>query len=57
MGGYGMYKEAIAKMADPRFKGYALITGKIKLDDIIEKGFRPLLEEKDKHVKILVSPK
>jgi len=57
MGGYGMYKEAIAKMADPRFKGDALITGKIQLEDIIDKGFRPLLEEKDKHVKILVSPK
>ena len=57
MGGYGMYNEAIAMMADPRFRGDVLITGRIKLDDIIERGFRPLLEEKDQHAKILVSPR
>ena len=56
MGGYGMYGEAIAMMADDRFHGELLITGRIRLDDILEKGFRPLVEEKDRHVKILVSP-
>lgn len=31
-----------------------MITGKIQMDEIVEKGFKPLVEEKDKHVKILV---
>jgi len=57
MGGYGLFDEAIAMMADERFRGDLLITGRIKLDDILEKGFRPLIEEKAKHVKILVSPR
>jgi len=56
MGGYGMYDEAIAMMGDARFRGDLLITGRIRLDEIMEKGFRPLIEEKDKNVKILVSP-
>lgn len=56
MGGYGMFDEAIALLADERFPGDVLITSRIKLDDIIDKGFRPLIEEKERHVKILVSP-
>jgi len=56
MGGYGMFDEAIALLADERFPGDTLITGRIKLDDIIDQGFRPLIEEKERHVKILVSP-
>lgn len=31
-----------------------MITGKIRMDEIEEKGFKALIEEKDKHVKILV---
>ena len=31
-----------------------MITSKIKIDRIAEDGFKPLIEEKDKHVKILV---
>ena len=57
MGGYGMFDEAIARLADERFRGDIIITGKIHLDDILDKGFRPLIEEKDRHVKILVSPR
>lgn len=57
MSGYGYFDQSIAMMTDERFKGNALITGRIGLDDIIERGFRPLLAEKDKHVKILVSPR
>ena len=56
MGGYGMFDEAIALLADERFPGDTLITGRIKLDDIIDQGFRPVIEEKERHVKILVSP-
>jgi hypothetical protein len=31
-----------------------MITAKIKLDEVAEKGFAALTEDKDKHVKILV---
>lgn len=31
-----------------------MITGVIKMDEVEEKGFKALIEEKDKHVKILV---
>jgi (R,R)-butanediol dehydrogenase/meso-butanediol dehydrogenase/diacetyl reductase len=33
-----------------------MITGKIRLDDILEKGFKELIENKDNNIKILVSP-
>jgi (R,R)-butanediol dehydrogenase/meso-butanediol dehydrogenase/diacetyl reductase len=56
MSGYGFFDQSIAMMTDKRFRGDALITGHIRLDDLIDKGFKPLLTEKDKHMKILVSP-
>ena len=56
MSGYGVFDEAIAMMSHPKFRGDVLITRRIQLDGIIEEGFRPLLEEKSKHVKTLVSP-
>lgn len=31
-----------------------MITGVIGMDEVEEKGFKALIEEKDKHVKILV---
>lgn len=31
-----------------------MITRKIQMDEIEEKGFKALIEEKDKHVKVLV---
>jgi len=57
MSGYGYFDQSIAMMTDKRFRGDALITGRIRLDDLIEKGFRPLLTQKEKHVKIVVSPR
>ncbi len=33
-----------------------MITGKIKLEDGLEKGFKELVEHKDKHVKVLITP-
>ncbi|APG24920.1 2,3-butanediol dehydrogenase [Syntrophotalea acetylenica] len=33
-----------------------MITGKIELDDIVEKGFEELVNNKDAHIKILVKP-
>jgi (R,R)-butanediol dehydrogenase/meso-butanediol dehydrogenase/diacetyl reductase len=55
MGGYGMFDEAIQVMASGAFDGEVLITGKIKLDNILE-GFDALIKHKEEHVKILVSP-
>lgn len=31
-----------------------MITGKIRVDNLVEQGYTPLIKEKDKHVKILV---
>lgn len=45
-------------MAEGRFVGYQrLITGRINLEDVVEGGFEELISHKDKHIKILVSPK
>jgi (R,R)-butanediol dehydrogenase/meso-butanediol dehydrogenase/diacetyl reductase len=55
MSGYGVFDEAITMMGDSRFKGDVLITQRIKLDHLIDSGFHPLLKEKNKHVKTLVS--
>ena len=57
MSGYGLYDETIRIMTDPQFKGGALITGRISLDDLVEKGYRGLLYEKERNVKTLVSPR
>ncbi len=56
MSGYGVYEETIRIMGDPRFRGDLLITDRIRLDDLVEQGYYGLLNEKDKHVKILVRP-
>jgi (R,R)-butanediol dehydrogenase/meso-butanediol dehydrogenase/diacetyl reductase len=55
MGGYGVFDEAIQAMADGKFDGQPLITGKIGLDDILS-GFDDLIKHKEDNVKILVSP-
>jgi len=56
MSGYGLYDETIRIMADPRFRGDLLITDHIALDELVAKGYYGLLNEKDKHVKMLVRP-
>jgi len=43
-------------LADGRLSGGGLITGRIMLDDLIEKGFEALLQHKEAHLKILVKP-
>ncbi len=55
MGGYGLFDEAIQVMAEGKFDGEPLITGRIGLDDILA-GFKDLIEHKEENVKILVSP-
>jgi (R,R)-butanediol dehydrogenase/meso-butanediol dehydrogenase/diacetyl reductase len=57
MSGYGYFDESIAMMTDPRFQGESLISAQIRLDDLVDKGLHALLNEKGKHVKILVSPR
>jgi (R,R)-butanediol dehydrogenase/meso-butanediol dehydrogenase/diacetyl reductase len=44
-------------LGDGRLDATTMITGKIKLDDIIDKGFQELINNKDKNIKIIVSPK
>jgi (R,R)-butanediol dehydrogenase/meso-butanediol dehydrogenase/diacetyl reductase len=52
----GEFDSAIALLADGRIKAEPLITGKIKLDDIIDQGFEELLKNRESNIKILVSP-
>lgn len=56
MGGYGVFDDAIRMMAEGKFNGDPLITGKIKLEDILQKGFDALIRFKEENAKILVSP-
>jgi (R,R)-butanediol dehydrogenase/meso-butanediol dehydrogenase/diacetyl reductase len=56
MSGYGVYEETIRIMSDSRFRGDLLITDRIGLDNLVDQGYYGLLNEKDKHVKILVRP-
>jgi (R,R)-butanediol dehydrogenase / meso-butanediol dehydrogenase / diacetyl reductase len=35
---------------------FQLITGRIELDDIVGRGFRELIDNKEENVKILVRP-
>lgn len=56
MSGYGLYDQTIRLMSDPEFRGGLLITDRIGLDDLVGRGYNALLNEKDKHVKILVRP-
>jgi len=56
MSGYGVYDETIRIMTDPCFRGDLLITDHIGLDDLVGKGYNGLLNEKNKHVKMLVRP-
>lgn len=50
------FPAAISFLADGRVNIKPLITGKIKLGDIIEKGFNELISHPEKNMKILVSP-
>lgn len=52
----GEFDSAIALLADGRIKAEPLITGKIKLVDIVENGFEELLRNRDSNIKILVEP-
>lgn len=51
------YQAVIEALSDGRLKPQKMITSKISMDDIVEKGILALIKEKDKHVKILVDVK
>ena len=45
-------------MADGKLKGYdRMVTARITLDDVVSKGFEELINNKDGHIKIMVTPK
>ncbi|KXT05989.1 hypothetical protein AC578_308 [Pseudocercospora eumusae] len=51
-------EEVMEMMVNGKLKGYEkMITGRIALDDIVEKGFKELINNKDEHIKILVQPR
>lgn len=51
------FVEVIQMMAEGKFTGYEkLVTGRIKVEEVVEKGFKELIHHKDQHIKILVSP-
>jgi (R,R)-butanediol dehydrogenase/meso-butanediol dehydrogenase/diacetyl reductase len=53
---YGEFDTAIALLADGRLQAEPLITGKIKLENIVEDGFEELLKNPESNIKILVEP-
>ncbi|CQR73477.1 Sorbitol dehydrogenase [Sporomusa ovata DSM 2662] len=53
---YGEFAPAIQLISDGRIDVEPMITGKISIDDIIEKGFEELVNRKEQNVKIIVRP-
>jgi threonine dehydrogenase-like Zn-dependent dehydrogenase len=51
------YEDVIEALRSGALKPEKMITSKIRIDRIAEDGFEPLINEKDKHVKILVDLK
>lgn len=52
----GDHPDTIALVRDGKVDPHQFITGRIGLDDIVEQGFRALVDHKEENVKILVSP-
>lgn len=52
----GEFATAIDLLGDGRLDAEPLITGKINIDDIVEKGFEELVNRKEENIKILVTP-
>ncbi|KAL8806064.1 MAG: hypothetical protein Q9182_001596 [Xanthomendoza sp. 2 TL-2023] len=50
----GDFREVLDAIAAGTLMPEPMITGRIQMDEIEEKGFKALIEEKDRHVKILV---
>ncbi|KAL3495796.1 chaperonin 10-like protein [Aspergillus germanicus] len=50
----GDFESVIQAIAEGKINPRPMITSKIRMEDVEEKGFRALVNEKDKHVKILI---
>ena len=50
------FPAAISYLSDKRVRIEKLISECIKLDDLVQKGITPLIEEPGKHIKVLVYP-
>jgi len=50
------FPAALGLLADGRIDVESLISARIQLTDLVEKGFTPLIRETDRYVKILVYP-
>ena len=50
------FQAALALLADKRADVESLISARIRLEDLVEKGMRPLTEKPDQFIKILVNP-
>ena len=53
----GDHPDTIALLQDGKVAAEQFITGRIGLDDLVEGGFRELIDNKEENVKILVSPR
>jgi threonine dehydrogenase-like Zn-dependent dehydrogenase len=52
------FREVIEELSAGRFPGIEkTITRRVSVEDAVTKGFDALVQEMDKHVKILISPK
>ncbi len=56
LGYIGDTRTVIELIEDGRIDPSGLVTGTVKLQDAVEKGFKELINHPDKHVKILVQP-
>lgn len=51
------FTEMAQLMADGRLKGYkGMVTSRIFLEDVVDKGLEQLVNHKDDHIKILITP-
>ena len=51
------YAATVDYFVKGKFSGFeTMVTSRIALPDITDKGFKQLIENKDQHIKILVTP-
>ncbi|KAG9770297.1 hypothetical protein KCU88_g6631, partial [Aureobasidium melanogenum] len=52
------FAEVMELMSKNEFKGYEqMVTSRIPLEEVVSKGFEELVNNRDDHIKILISPK
>jgi len=50
------FSTVLSYLKDGRLQAEPMITKKIKIDDLLDQGFKELIENSDKNIKIIVSP-